>query len=262
MLVRIASALVVSLAIALLARRSASLSSSGAIAATVVGTLALVAGWSWGILLVAYFVSSSILSRYRDREKQRLNAAIVEKGGARDALQVLANGGAFAAAALLVVAEPGHAMRWQALGAGVLATSASDTWATEIGTLLGGAPRSILRWEPMPRGMSGGVTLAGTLAACAGAGFVALVVTIISWPPRVALGAFAGGFVGSTIDSLLGATLQTRRWCDACHATTERAVHDCGLATRHAGGIPGFGNDAVNFVSVLVGGLLSLLLIG
>ena len=262
MLVRIASAVVLALAITLLARRSGSLSSSGVIAATGVGTLALVAGWSWGILLVAYFVSSSMLSHYREREKQQLSAAVVEKGGARDAIQVLANGGAFAAAALLVVIEPGHAMRWQALGAGVLAASASDTWATEIGTLLGGVPRSILRWEPMPRGMSGGVTLAGTLAACAGAAFVALVVAAVGWPPRVALGTFAGGFVGSTIDSLLGATLQSRRWCDACRATTERGVHDCGLATRRAGGIPGFGNDAVNFVSGLVGGLLAVLLIG
>jgi hypothetical protein len=39
-------------------------------------------------------------------------------------------------------------------------------------------------------------------------------------------------------------------------------VHDCGLATRRSGGIPGFGNDAVNFVSGLAGGLLAMLLMG
>jgi uncharacterized protein (TIGR00297 family) len=262
MLVRIASAVVVALAIAVVARRSGSLTVSGAAAATILGALALIAGWSWGALLIAYFVSSSALSHYGESEKQRLSAAIVEKGGARDAVQVLANGGVFGLAALLALVVPAHAIHWQALGAGVLAASASDTWATEIGTLVGGVPRSILRWEPLPRGMSGGVTLAGTLAALAGAAFVALVVATLSWPARVVIGSIAGGFVGSTIDSLLGATVQTRRWCETCRAATERAVHDCGLATRRSGGIPGFGNDAVNFVSGLAGGLLAMLLMG
>lgn len=260
MVVRIASAAILALAIALLARRSGSLTDSGVIAATIIGGVALFAGWSWGILLVAYFVSSSALSRFGESEKQKLNASVVEKGGARDAVQVFANGGVFAAAALLVLIEPAHAVQWRALGAGVLAASASDTWATEIGTLVGDVPRSIVRWQPVPRGMSGGVTLAGTLAAAGGAAFVSLIAASLGWSVRVVLAALIGGFVGSTIDSLLGATLQTRRWCDGCRTGTERAMHDCGAATRRAGGIPGFGNDAVNFVSALAGGLLALLL--
>jgi uncharacterized protein (TIGR00297 family) len=258
MLARIASAIVVSLAISIVARRSGSLSISGAVAATIVGALALFAGWSWGIILIAYFVSSSVLSRYGEDEKKKLNAGTVEKGGARDAVQVFANGGIFAAAAVLAALDPSHVARWQALGAGVLAVSASDTWATEIGTLVGGAPRSIIGWRPLPRGMSGGVTVAGTVAALAGAAFVALAAVVLRWPVRIALFALAGGFVGSTLDSLLGATLQTRRWCDACRATTERAVHDCGAATRRAGGVPWLDNDAVNLISGLAGGLLAL----
>lgn len=261
MLARVASAFIVALVISFVARRAGSLSDSGVAAATLLGVVALVAGWSWGILLIVYFVSSSALSHFGKRDKQVLNAAIVEKGGARDAVQVLANGGMFAVAALCVAIEPTHAARWQALGAGVLAASASDTWATEIGTLAGGVPRSIVHWRPLPRGMSGGVTLVGTAGAIAGAAFVATVAVALSWPTRVALSAFIGGFVGSTLDSLLGATVQSRRWCDACRATTERHVHDCGAATRHSGGIPGFGNDVVNFVTGLAGGLVALFLI-
>jgi uncharacterized protein (TIGR00297 family) len=262
MLVRIASAVIIALAISFLARRSGSLTNGGVVAAAGIGVLALLAGWSWGLLLIAYFLSSSALSRFGDREKQKLNAAIVEKGGARDGVQVLANGAVFGVAALFVMLQPTYGTRWQALGAGALAASASDTWATEIGTLFGGRPRSIVHWRPVPRGMSGGVTVIGMLAALAGAAFVALIAAGLRWPPRVALFALAGGFVGSTLDSLLGAMLQSRRWCHACRAVTERAVHDCGAATVRAGGIPGFGNDAVNFVSGLVGGLLALLMIG
>jgi uncharacterized protein (TIGR00297 family) len=260
MLARIVSAVVITLAVSLLARRTGSLTKGGAVAATIVGVLALVAGWSWGILLLAFFISSSALSRLGEREKESLNASVVEKGGARDATQVLANGALFGVAALLAIVDAGRAPQWQALGAGVLAASASDTWATEVGTLVGGLPRSIVSWRPIPRGMSGGVTVAGTLAAAAGAAFVAIVVTAMRWPSYVAFAALIGGLFGSTLDSLLGATVQTRRWCETCRAETERGVHDCGSETRHASGIPGCGNDAVNFVSVLAGGLLALFL--
>src|SRR5436190_310884 len=81
----------------------------------------------------------------------------------------------FALAAAVAVILPEYAVRCLALGAGALAASASDTWATEIGTLHGAAPRSILGLAPVPIGMSGGLTLAGSLGAFAGAALIALV---------------------------------------------------------------------------------------
>jgi uncharacterized protein (TIGR00297 family) len=163
----------VATAISAIAFRARALSRSGTVAAALTGTLAVAAGWSWGVILVAYFVSSSMLSRYRSSEKIARAGDRTEKHGPRDALQVVANGGAFAAMAL------GHALRpdpsWQTLAAGALAASAADTWATEIGILARAAPRSILTGQPVPAGTSGGVTLQGFLAAVAGATFVALV---------------------------------------------------------------------------------------
>ena len=262
MLARLASAVAIALAIALLARRVRALSIDGAVAAAVVGTLALLAGWKWGALLILYFASSSAMSRFGTNEKTARTRSVIEKGGERDALQVLANGAVFAIAAALAVAAPEHETRWVALGVGALAVSASDTWATEIGTFIGETPRSILSFAPVPLGMSGGVTLAGGIAAIAGAAFVALLATALAWPPRVAVAALVGGIVGSTLDSLLGATLQLRRRCDRCDCATERAVHDCGERTRRAGGIAWLGNDAVNLVCGAVGGLLALAITG
>src|SRR3990172_4797681 len=112
------------------------LSASGAVAAALLGALSVTAGWSWAILLVAYFATSTALSRFRGGEKERRTAGRLEKGGRRDAVQVLANGGAFAVAAAAFLWYPDPAL--QALGAGALAASASDTWATEIGTLARG----------------------------------------------------------------------------------------------------------------------------
>ena len=256
-LARVAASLVIALAISLAARRARALNTSGTIAATIVGTLALLAGWRWGLLLLLYFASSSVLSRVGSATKERRTSGTIEKGGARDALQVLANGGVFAIAAALAACFP-HDVRWPALGAGALAASASDTWATEIGTLLGGTPRSILGVGPVPVGMSGGMTVPGTLAALAGALFVAVATALLSWPARVAIGAVIGGVAGSTLDSVLGASLQGRRWCDRCDCASERDIHDCGTSTRRVGGIAWVTNDAVNLACGLIGGLVAL----
>ena len=258
MLVRLA----IAVAIALLARRARALSIDGAVAATIVGTLALLAGWRWGVLLIVYFASSSVMSRLGVAQKTALTRSVIEKGGERDAMQVLANGGVFAIAAALAVLAPAQGTRWVALGVGALAASASDTWATEVGTFVGGTPRSIFGFEPLPVGMSGGVTLAGTLAALAGAAFVAVLAVLLEWPARVAFAAFVGGVAGSTIDSLLGATLQTRRRCDRCDRATERMMHDCGTSTRRVGGLARLGNDAVNLICGAAGGLLALVITG
>src|SRR5258705_4914502 len=93
LVVRAAIGLLATVAIALAARRARSLSRSGALAAVVVGTAAVAAGWGWGALLFLYFVLSTLLSRAGAAEKAARTAGIVEKGGARDATQVIANGG-------------------------------------------------------------------------------------------------------------------------------------------------------------------------
>src|SRR5437763_12621375 len=128
-------------AVAGAAWRAGSLSVSGALAATVVGTTAVAAGWAWGALLVLYFVTSSLLSRVGAAEKQRRTGRIVAKGGARDAVQVIANGGVFALCALAIAAR-GPTVIGVGAGVGALAAAAADTWATEIGVLFGRAART------------------------------------------------------------------------------------------------------------------------
>lgn len=240
------------------ARRARSLSPGGTAAAVLLGTITVAAGWRWGIILIAFFVSSSLLSRLGAVAKARRTDAITEKGGERDAVQVLANGGAFAAAALLatILADD----RWTAIALGAIAASSSDTWATEIGTLLGGRPRSILTWRALPAGISGGVTVVGFMAAALGGAFIAFFVPAFGWSTSLAVATAAGGFIGSTADSLLGATVQGRRWCDRCAATTERRIHPCGTETTPRGGFAWIDNDVVNLLSSVVGGLAALVL--
>ena len=87
---------------------------------------------AWGALLIVYFASTTALSRLGRARKENLTSSIVAEQGRRDAWQVLANG-AVRRRGAGVVLRPDP--RWIALGAGALAASAADTWATEIGTL-------------------------------------------------------------------------------------------------------------------------------
>ncbi|MEX2178414.1 MAG: DUF92 domain-containing protein [Gemmatimonadaceae bacterium] len=246
--------------VAIIARRAGALSGSGALAAAAIGSIAVGAGWSWGLLLIGYFVSSSALTRFRAGDKSARTDGRVEKGGRRDAAQVMANGGAFALAAVGWWCTADPVFQW--LGAGALAASAADTWATEIGTLSRAAPRLVLSWRTVPAGTSGGVSVLGLLAALAGAAFVALLALALAWPRSAAMAAVAGGVAGMLLDSLIGATLQARHWCATCATDTEQRVHRCGQPTAHAGGIRWLGNDAVNALSTVGGALIGAAVAG
>ena len=60
-------------------------------------------------------------------------------------------------------------------------------------------------------------------------------------------------------DSLLGATLQSKRWCEQCKRWTERRVHTCQYRTRHARGVRWMTNDTVNLLATACGALAAVL---
>lgn len=235
-------------AISRLAYRTHALSKSGADAAFFVGTVIFGAGgWPYAALLLAFFVPSAALSKIGRNRKRALRD--IGKQGARDARQVLANGGVAAACALGAALTDRSFLRYAYAGA--LAAASADTWGTEIGTLARMKPRSILTFTPIPAGLSGGVTPIGTLAEVAGAAVVASVAAVLEigefWP------IVAGGFAGALVDSVLGATLQTLRFCAHCAQPCEINPHSCGTPAARTRGIPWMDNDAVNFFATLAG---------
>ena len=251
MIERAAAGALVAAAIAAAAWRAGYLSRTGAAAAVFVGTIAIAAGWTWGALLIVYFISSSLLSRTGAALKAQRSGSVVEKAGARDGAQVLANGAVFALAALLQLLQP--SVLWLAAGAGALAASAADTWGTEIGMLSKSSPRMITTWQTVPTGTSGGVSALGLGATVAGALFIAVAAWLVQRNVHVALAVSLGGLAGALVDSMSGALWQSRRFCAQCRRDTERLVHDCGTRTERAGGIGWLNNDGVNAACTLVG---------
>ena len=244
-------------AVALVAYFSRLVTTGGAVAAAFVGTAALLAGSEWVVLLLFFFITSNALSRWRSREREQLVGSLLEKGGRRDAWQVIANGGVFAVAAIL--ATQADEFTWQAVGIGAIAAATADTWSTEIGTVLGGTPIDIMTGHQVAPGTSGGITIAGSLTAVVAPILAAMVASTVHWStPGWAI--IGGGYFGSLADSVLGSKVQERRWCPVCEAMTERRTHSCGTTTVHRGGIRGCDNDIVNLLSTVAGAVVTWIL--
>jgi uncharacterized protein (TIGR00297 family) len=260
---RLLAGLILSALIGGLAYRRGSLSASGWLGAILTGTLTFgFGGWTWGLTLIGFFVTSSVLSHARQAQKRRIAGDNFENSGRRDLFQALANGGVGALLALLygLAGEPPALL---AIFAGVMATVTADTWATEIGVLSPRAPRLVTTWRAVEPGTSGGVTADGMAASAAGALFIGLLAMVLAWAERGAWlawmppAALVGGIAGSLADSLLGATVQSI-YLAAAGGETERAVGRDGAPHQLLRGWRAMNNDMVNVLSSLAGGLIAL----
>lgn len=237
-------------AVAFAAYRVHSLSRSGAFAAVLVGTVIFgLGGWQWALLLMAFFISSTGLTRAFKKRKTGLSEKF-SKGGQRDAGQVLGNGGLATMFAGLHYFFPAAPWVWLAFAASLAAVNA-DTWSTELGVLNPHPPRMITNpARVVEKGTSGGVSLLGTLAALAGAGLIGVLAVWFSPAPvdwTLGLWVSLAGLLGSLFDSLLGATVQAIYYCPTCDKETERhPLHTCGTPTTLKRGLEWLNNDIVN----------------
>jgi uncharacterized protein (TIGR00297 family) len=254
-------ALLVALAIAIPAWRTGSLSTSGAVAATLVGATALVAGWPWGIFLIVWFAITTLASRCGRRTKQARTTGVVDKGARRDAMQVLANGGVYGVGAAVALLSDDRTLPAAWWASAALAAAGADTLATEIGTWIGGTPRSVRTWQPVSAGRSGAVSVAGTAAMVGGALlFAALAVAVGLVPAPQAWIVAVSALTGALVDTLVGAFVQQLRWCPHCAAVTEQRTHACGTHTVAHAGWHWLTNDQVNLVCTVAAALTAMLL--
>jgi uncharacterized protein (TIGR00297 family) len=235
-----------------------SLSAGGWLGAVLVGTLTFgFGGWAWGVTLIAFFITSSLLSRYKESLKERRAGEKFEKGGRRDFWQVLANGGLGAAAAVAYATAGQPAPLLNAF-AGLMATVTADTWATELGVLSARRPRLITNGRLVEPGASGGITLVGSLAAAGGALLIGVIFYGLLLAGRAApsaglvVASFIGGLGGALIDSLLGATVQAM-YAHPDGRETERSTARDGTPTSFRRGWRWMSNDMVNLLSSVAG---------
>jgi len=250
-----------------------SLSTSGAFLALIVGFFMSLANFSFFLCLLVFFISSSKVTKFKADEKKRFEAEFKE-GGQRNWLQVLCNGGMALELSLLYLLDVGsadlpvdfsHQYRASWLGVAVLGALAccnGDTWASELGSVLGSdQPRLITSMRKVPRGTNGAVTLMGLLASCLGGLLIGLTYYLgillsasrsdISRAPdqlNVLLLGAVGGLLGAVIDSLLGASLQF----SGRDVKTGKIVEVCRSGVTPISGQQFLDNHSVNLVSTII----------
>ncbi len=245
-----------------LAYRLHTLTRNGAYGATVLGTIVFgLGGWQWAVLLLAFFILSSALTRAFGRVKKDA-AEKYAKGGQRDEMQVLSNGGP---AALFVIAHVlAPAALWPWIGfSGAIAAVNADTWGTELGVLDPQLPRIITTFRPADKGTSGAISRVGTMASALAAAVIAGLASAMSTSGGLPLLAAitVSGLLGSLADSLLGATLQAIYFCPRDQKETEKhPFHSCGEQTVQIRGLKWLNNDLVNVACGVTGAALALAL--
>ncbi len=204
---------------------------SGLFSTALVGIILLVfAEPTWFLVMLTFFILGSVCTRYKFEYKKRIG---VEQGksGARGYRNVFANGIVACAAAVLygVFVQPVFIVMY----VGSVATAAADTMASEIG-VTGGIPYMITTLRKVPIGTNGGVTMTGELVALGGSfvvSMIALGLNVIT--PWMMVICTITGFVGTNLDSLVGALLENKGF---------------------------LGNAGTNFLATLGGGIFAIVL--
>ncbi|KAK3587910.1 hypothetical protein CHS0354_014424 [Potamilus streckersoni] len=214
--------------------KKGSLDRTGAAAGLVVGFILTISNLCFFSSLLMFFVAASKATKFRSKKKRMLEEDFKE-GGQRNWIQVLCNGGVAAEFALIYMIDVGcteklvnfshdYNASWLSMAVlGSLACSCGDTFASEMGTVFGrlSSSRLITTFKKVPKGTNGGVSIVGTVSSLIGGLLVGMAYYLplvcltnvshlenspVQWPIVPLAGLY--GILGSTVDSLLGATLQ------------------------------------------------------
>ena len=193
--------------------KSKSLSSSGALAALLVGTITFTANMTFGLVLIAFYLMGSVVTRIGSVQKQKFDGEY-RKGGQRDIWQVLSNGGLGTLLSLLyLLNEHDEHSRNMIVVAylSVYSCCLGDTFASELGVLSSVDPWLITSLKRVQRGTNGAVSVIGTAASLLGGLFIGLIYMCLEvriYEYRYLFICGVASILGSLIDSILGALFQ------------------------------------------------------
>ncbi len=243
----IAVAVAIPFAIGIMSYKLNAVDLSGALSGVLLGLFMIVfgKGLSWFALILVFLFLGALFTKYKYGYKKKLGAAEAN-AGSRGYKNVFGN--CFVPLVFVVlygVVGTASIPYFGTVDKSIyligflcsMAMATADTLASEIGSTYKGQPRMITTFQPVAPGTDGGVSPLGEVASLFGAAAIAIAAFLMGM-----MGSDAGsmifltvlmGFVGTNIDSLLGATLQQQKILS---------------------------NAGVNFVATLITGLLAMLI--
>lgn len=192
---------------------------SGLVVGTALGTgLWILAGWQGWLILVAFFIVGSGLTKFGAKEKEARGIAEAEGGrrGARNAIAKVTPG---LIAAIVAYATGDPTGAWHVAFVATFATAAADTAGTEVGKAIGRTPILLTSLRRVPPGTIGAVSVEGTVAGIVASLVLAGVAAALNYYQPVAawkgaLFVAAAAFGGNVFESWMNAFMAGRKKLD------------------------------------------------
>ena len=231
------------------------------IAAAIILDLAvsLALGNAGFLVLCSFFLGAIVVDKVKKRVKKQTKVDINTDKDCRNYIQVAANGlvAFVCSVAFVVTNNPLCIIPFVAS----LAEAFADTVASGIG-VFATTTYDPFRRKKCEKGISGGMSLEGTLASLVAAFLISFVAYLLG-PYGYGVKEFfivAGcAFFGAVLDSMLGSLLQVKYTCPTCGTLTEEKMH-CDTPTVKQSGFEAIDNDVVNMISCSSAAILALLL--
>ena len=192
-------------------------------------------GWRGYVVVIFYFLVGSGLT-FVGMEQKEAEGIAEERSGMRGAGNVWSSALTATICAIATLFFPSPLKGLFVLGyVASFCTKLSDTTASEVGKAYGKTTYLITTLKSVPRGTEGAVSLEGTVAGA----IASVILAIIAWAigmisPLGIIWCAIAAFIATTIESLIGATLETRfTWLT---------------------------NDIVNFINTVIGAIVAILL--
>ena len=227
------AALSINISFGLLAYYLNTVSKSGLIGGIALGTIIyLCLGMGGFLILFTFFLLGSWSSKHKYKWKV-LHGVAQENKGRRGSKHAIAKGGVGLVMAVMALLTNTPEIFKIAFVA-AFATATFDTISSELGQIYGKRPILITTMRAVPIGTDGAISVEGTILGVLSAFFIgaeAYLLHLINLQ-SIAIVIIAS-FVGTTVESVLGATIERRKWVS---------------------------NEVVNFVNISTGAGMSLFL--
>lgn len=213
--------------------RTGKLTAIAAIMGGCIGALLFICAGFTGIAMMAMFFILATAATIWKKEKKKVFGIAEDNEGRRDAGQVLANAGVAGVLGICILFFPSHSNTFRLMIAAAFSSATADTLSSELGNVYGQRFYNIISFKTEKRGLNGVVSIEGTLFGIAGSIIIAVVHAIGFGLNLNFLWIVIAGTTGNLADSILGATVERKRYLS---------------------------NNAVNFLNTAIGALTALIL--
>lgn len=211
--------------------------------------------------LICLFSVIVVVDKALGSKTEHIVASINKEHGKRNAIQLAVN--AIPAIIALMLYNVTDQIPFIIAYIAAVGETIGDSIASDVGVLSKSDPVDICTFKQIQRGLSGGISLLGTLTSILACIF-ASVLYLLFYNGEIGCAVIiaVASFTGVLLDSVLGSTVQAKYKCVSCSKYTEKRIH-CQVETKLVHGCSKIDNVCVNSIcnafSCIVAGIVSMI---